>query len=479
MNVMTTALKNLALTAESKATDIDNRAAFHLTPPVGRLNDPNGLCQDKDGFYHIFYQYAPFDPRGGLVMWGHYRTRDFMTYDHLPPAIYPDIPQDIHGAYSGSALIDDDGKMLIYYTGNVKLPGNYDYIYNGREHNTIIVESDDGLHFSEKRVIMTNDNDPDDISAHLRDPKVWKEGKKYFMVQGARTSSDKGVILLYRSWDKYHWELIRRIETSKPFGYMWECPDFFRFGTRPATRTQVLSFSPQGIKPNGFKYNNIYQSGYMFLDGSITGEYSLSEFHEYDHGFDFYAPQTFRDNKGRRIMIGWMGMPEDNKAYYNPTVEDGWQHMLTVPRELSVVNGKLRQNPIEELNSLKRGIREIYAPCRIEKNGAFGMDLTVENELEIIIRESAKITFNNGVLSLEFINGGCGRDKRSTEVNQLRNIKILCDYTCLEIFANNGEEVFTSRFYPQSSSKLEINTAGVSGVVYGMEEFKFKKLKIS
>ena len=31
---------------------------FHLFPPQGWMNDPNGLCQFKS-VYHAFYQYTP------------------------------------------------------------------------------------------------------------------------------------------------------------------------------------------------------------------------------------------------------------------------------------------------------------------------------------------------------------------------------------------------------------------------------------
>ena len=41
------------------------RLGHHLMPPVGWLNDPNGLCWYK-GKYHVFFQYAPFDVEGGL-----------------------------------------------------------------------------------------------------------------------------------------------------------------------------------------------------------------------------------------------------------------------------------------------------------------------------------------------------------------------------------------------------------------------------
>ena len=38
---------------------------FHLMPPVGWLNDPNGLCQYQ-GRYRAYFQYAPFDVNGGV-----------------------------------------------------------------------------------------------------------------------------------------------------------------------------------------------------------------------------------------------------------------------------------------------------------------------------------------------------------------------------------------------------------------------------
>ena len=51
------------------------RAGYHLMPPVGWLNDPNGLCMYQ-GEYHIFFQYSPFDVEGGLKFWGHYKSKD-------------------------------------------------------------------------------------------------------------------------------------------------------------------------------------------------------------------------------------------------------------------------------------------------------------------------------------------------------------------------------------------------------------------
>ena len=94
------------------------RLNFHIMPPVGWLNDPNGLSYFK-GIYNIFFQYSPFETEGGLKFWGHYQTKDLINYKYVGVSIYPDEKYDCHGVYSGSAFIEDN-KLYIYYTGNVK-----------------------------------------------------------------------------------------------------------------------------------------------------------------------------------------------------------------------------------------------------------------------------------------------------------------------------------------------------------------------
>ena len=53
---MTEDLKALALDAivSSTASDDPDYPVVHVVPPVGRLNDPNGLLVDG-GTYHAFY----------------------------------------------------------------------------------------------------------------------------------------------------------------------------------------------------------------------------------------------------------------------------------------------------------------------------------------------------------------------------------------------------------------------------------------
>lgn len=43
---------------------------------------------------------------------------------------------------------------------------------------------------------MRNSDYPQDLTCHVRDPKVWKENGMYYMVQGARTQKDEGKVLI-------------------------------------------------------------------------------------------------------------------------------------------------------------------------------------------------------------------------------------------------------------------------------------------
>lgn len=73
----------------------------------------------------------------------------------------------------------------------------------------------------------------------------------------------------------------------------------------------------------------IYAVGTFDVE-SLTFE--MEYYREIDKGFDFYAPQTFQDESGRRLLFAWIGNPDVDY----PSDEYGWAHALTLPRELSL-----------------------------------------------------------------------------------------------------------------------------------------------
>ena len=465
MNALQRDLKKLVPLVESLGkADVEAdpyRQQFHLQPPVGWLNDPNGLCV-YGGQYHAFFQYGPFDVTGGVKHWGHAVSKDLLHWEPLPVMLYPDEPFDCHGVYSGSALIEGT-EMYLYYTGNVKHPGDFDYIKQGRGHNVCLAVSHDGKTVASKQCLLYNKDYPAGLTCHVRDPKVFAYEGKYYMVLGARTLEDKGEVLVLESIDKLHWTHINTLTTPEPFGYMWECPDLFCLDGQ-----WYLAVSPQGIQ-----CQNIYGCGYFAVYGDWRAHCTLGEFHEADFGFDYYAPQSFVDENGRRIQIGWMGMPDAD--YGNaPTVAHGWQHCFTVPRLLTKgPGGTLLQTPVPELDArrsaaaltLRNGEEASLSPCfDLTAAPAGDFALTVARGVELVYTEQ------DSTCVLQFTDPAqaSGRTQRRTKLSApCRSVRVVGDRSSLEIFLNDGAAVFSTRYYP-AAGDVAVKISGTDALVYSL-----------
>ncbi len=459
MNVLAKDLKKQTELVERMASRTDRfRQCFHLMPVTGWLNDPNGLCMFQ-GVFHAFFQYSPFDAQGGVKLWGHCTSENMVDWKQEGAALYPDSPFDCHGVYSGNVLVED-GRMYLYYTGNVKLDGDYDYIHTGRESNTVLTISEDGKTFGPKKVLMQNCDYPEFVTCHVRDPRVWKEGDRYYMIQGARTKEDQGTALLFVSSDKENWTYSGQITTREKFGCMWECPEYLKIGRR-----KVLSASVQGLTGGEWKNRNVYQSGYFFVEGDFPGDCQLSEYYLWDYGFDFYAPQSFRTEDGRMIQIGWMGMP-DCPQHINKTLEDNWQHCFTFPREITQRDGMLLQNPVRELREKKEPVCMVTGNLHKEGIRTFEVDTEhiIDSAFRAVLAGELVLEYRDGFFRMYFLHTekeavSGGRDMRCTKLPELTDVKILADVSSVEVFLNGGEAVFSTRYYPDTYC-VEIQAPG-------------------
>lgn len=426
------------------------RLNYHLMPVEGLLNDPNGLVE-KDGVYHVFYQVNDKECCHGPKKWGHYESKDMINWEIKEFALSPDEKYESHGCYSGSALLHE-GKIHLVYTGNVKNEKG-----ERESYQCLAVENEKGS-FDKLGPIISEI--PKGYTEHFRDPKIWEKDGLYYMALGAQNSSLKGEVLIYLSKDMKKWDLLKSIYNKNDLGYMIECPDLFELDGE-----RVLLSSPQGLEPKGELYNNLFQSGYML---SIDEEFGTwwTEFIEIDRGFDFYAPQTFLDSKGRRIMYGWMGMEEEN----HPTIKEGnWVHALTIPRELKIKNHKIIQKPLEELKKLRK--KSIEKENLIIKNQvnfqelsgeSFEMIIEVENvdaksfglKLRKSLEEEIELVFEKNKLVLDRSKTPFLKGKRACKISgDKHKLHIFMDVSSIEIFYNDGEEVFTSRVYVSPESK--------------------------
>lgn len=325
------------------------RPCFHITGGTGWINDPNGFSLYK-GEYHLFFQYHPYSTSWGLMHWGHVKTKDFIRWERLPVALAPDTEYDVDGCFSGSAIETADGKHLLMYTG-VRI-GRED---SGRMKETQIqcMAVGDGVNYEkyEGNPVLTGDDVPEGGShTDFRDPKIWYDGeeKKYFAVVGNRPADGSGMIILYESEDGFHWNFRSVIDESRnEYGGMWECPDFF-----PLDGRQILLVSPQDMHPIGLEFH--VGNGTACLIGSYdkkNASFTREHIHAIDYGIDFYAPQTLLTEDGRRVMIAWM---QDPAASRSKPENCRWFGQMTLPRELSLRDGRLIQQPVRELENYRR-----------------------------------------------------------------------------------------------------------------------------
>lgn len=422
------------------------RLGYHVSAPAGWINDPNGFCYYK-GYYHIFYQYHPYSADWGPMHWGHARSKDLVHWESLPLALAPDTQADEDGCFSGSAIVKDDILYLIYTGHHYYDDGDPDHFWQ----NQNLAYSTDGINFTKYENNPIIASAPEDNTHHFRDPKVWEKDGKYYMILGSQGKDGVGRAITYRSDDLKEWQYLGEIAKANGLtteGFMWECPDFFELAGK-----DILLLSPQGIEAQGQKYLNLFQTGYFVgnFDYS-TNTFEHGGFTELDHGHDFYATQTTLAPDGRRLVFGWMDMWESEF----PEKADGWAGALTLPRELELKDDQLYMRPVKEIVQLRtaeisawnKQVTEKTLLCENEHQAEINLTLTTDQAFELAFTDQdkqVKLTFDQATHTFTLLNG----DARyaSIKPNAEFKLQIFIDTSSLEIFINDGEAVFTERFY--------------------------------
>ncbi|NIE51676.1 sucrose-6-phosphate hydrolase [Pantoea sp. Ap-870] len=421
---------------------------WHLAPVIGLLNDPNGFIHFA-GRYHLFYQWNALGCQHQHKCWGHWSSADLLHWQHEPIALMPDEEYDRSGCYSGSA-VDDNGALTLIYTGNVKFADGSRTAWQ-----CLAVQNAQGGFDKLGPVIAL----PDGYTGHVRDPKVWRHGEHWFMVLGAQDQQKQGKVLLLRSADLREWHNLGEIAGSGLNGlaaasYMWECPDMFTLGD-----STFLICCPQGLAREQHRFLNAHPSAWLSGDlDYANARFSHGELHELDAGFEFYAPQTTLTADGRRLLVGWMGVP-DGEEMLQPTVANGWIHQMTCVRELGTRDGRLFQRPVTELQALRSAEQHYQGP-------AADAPVIDAQRLELLLSGQGDITLNFAdQLRLEWRADGLRLARRSLAngewqfrywrgaVNQLQ---LLCDHSSVEIFINEGEGVMSSRYFPAHPAQLTL-----------------------
>ncbi|MDE6504654.1 MAG: GH32 C-terminal domain-containing protein [Clostridia bacterium] len=338
---------------------------------MGWINDPNGLIKFKDE-YHLFFQYYSSNVYWGPMHWGHVKSRDLLNWERLPVALFPDEQDD--GCFSGTAAVWKD-KLWLMYTS---------YKENGGGENIrqlqALASSEDGVHFVKHGIVIGEKDLPEEYSpCDFRDPKVFVEGDTVYCLVAARKKDGRGRILLFSSADMFKWRFEFDLFGKDSGGIMIECPDY-------NGGLGLLTYCEQFQPAQGNKHLNIHSTFYRLGTLDCKGRsHTFGESEIIDYGFDFYAAQIYRDTP---VMIGWLNMWDRNVPYS----KYGFAGMLTVPRKLSIKDGRLWQEP------LYKGRKAVtYNNLKVSDRAVSGV---IEIEAENLKRLDLKLRIGNGAQTL-------------------------------------------------------------------------------
>jgi beta-fructofuranosidase len=306
------------------------RPIYHVTAAARFINDPNGPVY-FNGEYHIFFQHLPFwgDSINNRPVWGHAVSRDMVHWQHLPIALAP-----TPGSYDKEAIAS--GCCVIY-------KGVPTIIYTGVGPQTqCLATSHDSLRTWIKDIANPVIPEPpllNSLRDGFRDPFAWREGEKWRLLVGSAFQLQGGTVLLYQSDDLHKWEFLGPLCTGMGERCIqWECPTFF-----PLSDKHVLIVSPLFSDQPGLRGMVQYAVG-SYRDN----RFEPGRWEPVDLGGPsvYYAPNSFEDPRGRRILWGWIMAARPPQA--------GWWGSLSLPRVVTLASdGTLQYAPLQELNVLR------------------------------------------------------------------------------------------------------------------------------
>ena len=435
---------------ESAKIAKESRPAFHFSNPVGWMNDPNGFS-DYKGEHHLFFQYYPYATHWDSMHWGHAKSTDFIKWEYLPTALAPDQDYDNSGVFSGSAIEDGEKQILIYTGVEEKAAPNGEKCI--RQNQCVAIGNGVEYEKIENNPVVTANMLPEGSSLEdFRDPKVWKENGKYYMVAGSRHSDGSGQIALFCAEKLEKWEFAGILDRSEhKIGRMWECPDYFEVDNR-----QVVIFSPMQLFKDGKAEDAQTVCMQVKFDEKTCQMELPDEYQFMDYGMDLYAPQSTLDEEGRRILTAWLRMPEP--------VDGKWQGMMCIPRVVEAKENHIyfRVHP----NIQAAYTREISAPYEADESG-YRVRFSLKDGEKvniggyIIYREGSRICTDRSSLYRKFTNHRV--QFITPELKEGFELEVYVNPNLIEVFVNDGEAVISNTVYDlgkeiETDVKMRIET---------------------
>jgi sucrose-6-phosphate hydrolase SacC (GH32 family) len=412
------------------------RPRFHFTAPHGWLNDPVGLVYYA-GEYHLFYQHNPNDVMWGAMHWGHAVSNDLLHWQHLPIALAPD---DLGTIFSGSAAVDWHNSSRLSRENEPLLVVAYT---SAGEHATPAKPYTQSLATSLDRGRSWQKYAGNPVLGNIsggadRDPRIFwhTPTERWVMVLYLDREPSFGI---FNSTDLLHWQQVSSIP-----GF-YECPDLFELPVvgQPGETRWVLIGADGG-----------------YLVGRFDGQVFTPESEKLtlDHGYNFYASQTWNDipqNDGRCIQMAWMRGGQYPDMPFN--------QQMAIPCELSLhaTQDGLRMFrwPVREVEGLNDDTVKIDQAIVIP-----GSDLLTDIEgfcfglsLDLDLSEARGFTLEVFGEKIVYDKSGslltcCDMEAPLPTRDGHLSLRILVDVTSIEIFAFDGAFSMSNCYLPHEGA---------------------------
>lgn len=443
------------------------RGVFHMQPPVGWMNDPNGLVFFKNKF-HLYYQFYPYDTYTGPMHWGHFISYDLIDYSDGSVVLAPTNQDEESGCFSGSSFVIDD-KNYIVYTNHFEKDGV-------KKENQYLLYSSDGSIYQKNNLPIVDINSlPQNVHKEgFRDPTIHKiNGIYYMFVGGKLIKENKGVLLVFKSTNLEHFEFDFYFGPIKEFGDMLECPDYVNINGK-----DIFIFSSCNLKQENNSFYNINSSLYMIGKLDLDKKsYTIETIKELDKGDAFYAPKLI-SNYDKPILIAWM----ETWGKDIPTIkwDHKWSGAFTFPRKISLNNNLLYQWPIEAIKEYYKETKKInhndiidrHADIEISGCSDFILRFENPNNSELYLEIGRKD--NHIYLDTTHSNNMNGFIRFNDDIiNSNYEIRLLLDSSSVELFINKGKELISSRIYLDSQQyKVSLYGTDIQSTINTIERRK-------
>ncbi|HZL11781.1 MAG TPA: glycoside hydrolase family 32 protein [Prolixibacteraceae bacterium] len=436
--------------AQQKYTET-YRPQYHFSPLKGWVGDPSGLI-----FYQGKYQ---------MFWWGKATSTDLVHYQQDSPKVMSGDDGSI-AYFTGSVLVD---KTNTAGFGKAAMIAAYT-VFNKATKNQSqgISYSTDGLVFN-----YFKGNPVLDIgSTEFRDPTVfWHEPTSKWIMVVSKALEKK--IKFYASDDLKTWTWLSDFGPAGAQEKAWECPDLFQLqvNSNPDNKKWLMVVSIDWAREQYFIGN--FDGKTFTLDENNPTEPLYVDF-----GLDFYASRTFRDYDNtlkKTTSLGWIATWD-----YAQKVPSSWgKGFWSIPRDLELKSFpeglrmvqkpnpnllKIRKSPVSFARKLTKGTSAMTQ--FVPKENVYELDATFSTDVpnvfgfNLCVGEGRKVSFSydtsTEMLTIDRTN--CSdvpiekfartTSAKVTPINGKLRMHFYVDKSSIELFTNEGKEVFTLLTYP-------------------------------